>query len=378
MQLFKYATLKLLLLFIFLSAVFFARVASAGLISSYSNPSSCDFYFSGEIQKGDAEKLSNVVPTSSQVRTLCLNSPGGDWEEGQKLFWVIWEKETLRTRILSGHICASSCAIAFLGGSTKIGTGHIRANDNVIEPGAFLGFHSPRLILPNRDTYSNETVEYAYSLALEDTKKFFELTELNENGVSGVSDFLFHRTLATPNDELFIIDTVGKANLANVTVANIPFGDLSWHTIKNVCDTAVLLTTDYLSEGKDIASLYKSYTYDGEDGNANPIQFKDRSWSWSDPQYLNFVLRGYRAPHVSEKFCKVQLMRFAYEREMKLPLKLRDPTLHWFNVKIWEDYYVPVTPEFANYAQKEHDFRYKFSIPWAALWDPNTPLEKFQ
>lgn len=378
MQSLTLAKRKIFPIFIFLQIVFCALAASAGVISIDSDFSKCDFYFSGSIEKGDAERLSKAVPTSSQEKTLCLNSPGGDWDEGQELFWVIWRNETIRTRILSGHICASSCAIAFLGGSTKLGTAHVRAKNNVIEPGAFLGFHSPRLILPNTEAYSNKTVEEAYALALDDTKKFFELTELNENGASGVSEFIFHRTLDTPNDELFIIDTIGKANLAEVHVANVPFGDLNWQTIKNVCDTAVLLTTDYLSEGKSIAALYKSFPYDGEDGAAKTIKFKDRSWSWSDPQYMNFVLRGYRAPHMYEKFCKVQLTRFALEREMKLPVELRDPTLHWFNVKIWEDVHVPVTSEFSMYAKKKHNYRHTFSIPWTALWDPNTPLEYFK
>ncbi len=57
-----------------------------------SNAEGCDYHLRGQIVSGDAEKL-KVLPINSQGITLCLDSPGGSFAEGKRLFDTIWDQD---------------------------------------------------------------------------------------------------------------------------------------------------------------------------------------------------------------------------------------------------------------------------------------------
>ncbi len=350
--------------------------AYAGELKRSSEIDQCDYLFYGNVEAGDASKIDEMIPATASGSRLCLNSSGGDFVEGLRIFYVIWNKDSVATRVRSGDRCLSACAIGFLGGSLVVGTGAIRAQNTVIEPGAWLGFHAPRLVLPEVGAHSPSEVQEAYAIALLDSSYLFQLTQIKEHGAVGMSDFLFARTISTPPESMYNIDTVGKASLARVDVANVPMPELSWEGLRNVCDTAIVMTDERISGVESVEAAFRTFSDTGQDGSGRPITLNDRVWSWKSGNFSNFVIRGYYAPHVNEKFCKISLSQFAMERELSLPLLERDATQS-FSVTLWTDAQVPVDQTFSGYAENSVKINERVSVPWSALWDPMTPLEKF-
>ena len=354
-----------------------AAAAFAGDLRKSPDIAPCDYYLSGPIEAGDAERIEATIPATASGSRLCLNSPGGDFVEGLRMFHVIWNKGSVATYVRNGDRCLSACAIAFLGGSLVVGTGAIRSKNSMIEPGAWLGFHAPRLVLPDGGTHSSANVSDAYALALIDTSRLFALTQKVEHGAKGMSEFLFARTIETPPELIYAIDTIGKASLAQVSLARVPFPEVTWRGLRNVCDTAVIMSHGHFSGIDNVDDAFKTFSDTGQDGAGRPIALDDRVWSWSSGFFLNFVIRGYPAPHVNETFCKVSVSQVALKREANLPLDDRDPTTHWFSVTLWADAQVPVDRSFSTYAENSAKADEMVSVPWAALWDPLTPLTRF-
>ena len=116
-------------------------------------------YATGAIEKGDADKLAQLVrsnkPTSGSFDenyyTVRLNSPGGLLLEGMKIGSVIRDA-ALGTLISRGEECASACALAFLGGTSRYATG--TGIGRQMEFGAALGFHGFR---PATDLFRMES-----------------------------------------------------------------------------------------------------------------------------------------------------------------------------------------------------------------------------
>jgi hypothetical protein len=354
-----------------------SEAASAGTLTETPNLEQCDYLFSGEVEPGDALKIESMIPARYDGSRLCLNSPGGDFTEGLKMFQVIWNKDSVATLIRSGDSCMSACALAFLGGSLVQGTGTMRSKNTVIEPGARLGFHAPRLVLPQGNAYEAATVQNAYTLAISSSAELFQLTQQVDTGAWGMTEFLFYQTLKTPPESIYEVDTVGKANLSGVQIANVPIPEFSWTGFKNVCDTAIVMLGGNGEKADSIERSFSNFSDIGYDGWKEPIAFKDRTWSWKSDYFLNFVVRGYQAPHKNEKFCRVSASRIALDRELNLPLSERDPSTQSFSVTLWEDAAVPVGNSFSNYAETNTKEDAHVAVPWIALWDPSTPLDSF-
>lgn len=83
-------------------------------------------YLEGDVEVGDSDKLKEMVQETG-LTTLFLNSGGGNAIEGFRLGYTI-DELSLQTIVASDASCLSSCAIAFLGGSSKV-------------QGGLLGFH---------------------------------------------------------------------------------------------------------------------------------------------------------------------------------------------------------------------------------------------
>ncbi|MHC9236624.1 hypothetical protein ACX9MO_13400 [Pseudooceanicola sp. 502str34] len=354
-----------------------ASVAAAGNLRATPDIPDCDFLFSGIVEVGDAKQIENTIRPSSEGVVLCLESPGGNFVEGIRMFYAIWYKDSIETRVRKGNSCHSACALAFLGGSRVVGTGTIRGKFASIEPGARLGFHAPRLVLPDDERFSPETVEAAYNEAIWGASQLFLMSRMEEHSARGMSDFLYANTLATPPDSMYEIDMIGKASLAEIGVRNVPMPEITWRGIRNVCETALIMTEGRLSVQADFADAFEEFTDVGDDGTGRPIALQDRFWSWSTEFTANFVVRGYPAPHKNERFCKVSLSKFALQRELGLPLEQRDVSSQWFSVTLWDDAYAPIDLSFSQYAEASTKVDETASVPWTALWDPMTPLANF-
>lgn len=358
-------------------AVLQASIAAAGALRATPDIPDCDFIFTGIVEGGDAKLIEDTIRPTAEGVTLCLDSPGGSFVEGIRMFYAIWYKDSIETRVRSGNVCFSACALAFQGGSRVVGTGLIRSKFTSIEPGARLGFHAPTLVLPNDELYSPGTVANAYNEAIWGASQLYLLSRMEQHSARGMSDFLYAHTLATPPDSMYEIDTIGKASLAQIGVRNVPMPEITWRGIRNVCETALIITDGSLSVRADLKDAFDGFTNTGDDGTGRPITLQDRFWSWSSDFESNFVVRGYLAPHKNERFCKVSLSRFALKRELGLPLDQRDVSSQWFSVTLWNDAYVPNDSSFSQYAEASTKVDETASVPWTALWDPMTPLVYF-
>lgn len=78
-------------------------------------------FLSGGIQEGDAGRLSTIAKQTG-IKTLFMYSNGGHAIEGFKLGYTI-NRLGLQTIVSDGDSCMSACAIAFLGGTSKVQAG---------------------------------------------------------------------------------------------------------------------------------------------------------------------------------------------------------------------------------------------------------------
>ena len=104
----------------------------------------------GEIEAGDANRLQAFLrqrvppeedaPDFWRSVAISLDSTGGNFAEGLRIGKFI-NSSGIRTLVQNGNICASSCALAFLGGSAVTNEGY--AVDRSLEVGGKLQFHAP-------------------------------------------------------------------------------------------------------------------------------------------------------------------------------------------------------------------------------------------
>lgn len=138
----------------------FARTM-AGFIGSSPGPSAREpilrepptIRLSGPLRPGDAEKMRAVlVRLKAQTKaapdgtrpgplaTVELSSLGGDLNEGLNIGYLFRDFE-VATVVRRTDICLSACALAFLGGTSRIEDGE-RSIDQRLEIGGKLGFHT--------------------------------------------------------------------------------------------------------------------------------------------------------------------------------------------------------------------------------------------
>jgi hypothetical protein len=212
--------------------------AQAGTLTKVGSEA-CDYLFSGPIETGDAAQFENIGRTYSGEK-ICFDSEGGSLLEGQRIFDRIWEYQ-LVTRVEAGQKCLSACAIAFLGGSLTQGTAVIHFMDRKISPGARLGFHAPSLGLDTQNSYNSAQVNKAFEIALSAAEGLFRIKAIELHSVKPMSDFLYYQILRTRPDDMYYIDTVGRAVMANIPLQNISYPTrISERMIENICDSAYL------------------------------------------------------------------------------------------------------------------------------------------
>lgn len=84
----------------------------------------------GDFAYGDGERFERLSATTSRGATVIFDSPGGNLLAGLAIGETIHAKG-FTTLVSEGGLCASACAIAWLGGTKRL-----------LAPGARLGFHA--------------------------------------------------------------------------------------------------------------------------------------------------------------------------------------------------------------------------------------------
>jgi len=103
---------------------------------------------SGEIKKGDAEKLAKNILLLNHNRLdlfLFLDSPGGNIEESLNIASTV-KAFHLNTLVKGSGICASSCFYIFLAGDSHVAIGTENGNMPPAKMG-YIGLHRPYLKL---------------------------------------------------------------------------------------------------------------------------------------------------------------------------------------------------------------------------------------
>ena len=176
---------------------------------------------SGEISRGDTEKLKKLVANLLQQNVFCevetpaviqLNSPGGHFSEGLRLA-AFFRETGVGTLVGNGDRCLSACAVAFLGGTRHLCLDGDFQNYRRLEPQAQLGFHAPRLAVPDINV-SKRMMEAAYNVAVKQIATLIEVAKK-----SGIQSSLIVEMLKVGADGFYYIDTVAKAGRWGFDVA---------------------------------------------------------------------------------------------------------------------------------------------------------------
>lgn len=215
-QLYKYTCLALVL-----QALWLIDVHAATFTSIDDDVFHCKVLMEGIIEKGDAEKLKQIIfdqqiktypaPNNGHPDRICLNSPGGNLLEAIEMA-EIYEGNG-GTAVRMGDRCESACAILFMSGSFQGEDGFFMGTDRVIHPLAKLGFHAPSLKVEDGN-YAKNSVEKAYKIALAGASELNRLSSKID-----IPTTLLTEMLKTPSDQMLYIEKVWQAARWDIAVA---------------------------------------------------------------------------------------------------------------------------------------------------------------
>lgn len=146
-------------------------------------------YASGDIEHNDTYKLNKFISKlpNKKHTAIYLNSPGGNLFEGIKL-GMFFQSNRIKTVIDGDKICASACAIAFIGGTDYKGNKWMSSTTS-----SKLGFHAFRFS-NNLNNSTNDT-----------QKVVAEILRYGKN-VKAPMDIFIHN-FSTPSNEMYWFST---------------------------------------------------------------------------------------------------------------------------------------------------------------------------
>jgi hypothetical protein len=182
----------------------------------------CDIRLGGTIEADDLQELLRKIRLfeSTELPTLCLDSPGGSYDEALKIAEFILNRH-LPTAVEADGSCLSACVIIFLAGNTSSAGLIVPARR--LNVAGKVGFFAP---------YYDGLSAVGGLMAL---------------GSGTLHPQFFPKTLIVDmvksrQGESFFIDTVGKAIKYSVNVTDVrepqDFGDVSLKMLCDVCDNA--------------------------------------------------------------------------------------------------------------------------------------------
>lgn len=228
-------------------------------------PSTHVFAYTGPVEAGDSQRLrkrltqhlsnTNVFCETEMPAVIYLDSPGGNFSEGIKLA-ALFRQLGVGTIISPGAECLSACAVAFLGGTRHLCLDSDTGGYRRLMPGARLGFHAPRLLLPNRN-YNNQQVTAAYDTAVKQVGQL--VSEINK---AGIPSSLIVEMLSKGVSEFYFIDTVGKAGRWKFDVAAKSARSPDRLQLTQACANASAWNNDSSEGGGDYSMTREGMTMD--------------------------------------------------------------------------------------------------------------------
>jgi len=218
---------------------------------------------SGRLNTGDAERLRQQMTVHAPKGTFCevekpaviyLNSEGGNFSEGLKLS-KLFRTFGIGTAVKKRSQCLSACAVAFLGGTRKLCLDNDQQIYRRLAPGAKLGFHAPRLVVPELE-YQKKVVEKSYETAVKQIA-----TLVDEARRTSIAHSLLIAMLEAGTRNFYFIDTVGKAGRWGIDVAvNYP-QKLTPEQIATACGNAHAWRNDLFTPNEDFQTVRYSKNY---------------------------------------------------------------------------------------------------------------------
>ncbi len=230
---------------------------------------------------------------------ICLNSPGGALTEAIEMadtlaFSYKVDSEiipavstphsdaasiisALGTAVPAGARCESACAVLFMAGgyfSNIAPTDNVREIDRVLHIEGKLGFHAPSLDIAS-GSYTEETVNEAYAVAVETTRKLTDRLMRYRFPAS-----LFNRMVATPARDMFYINNVEEAASWSIRLAGVPLIDRpSRANLIRLCRNIAVLDGTTLSQEEQYSKA----------GIPADIRAESRSWWYHEPDLAYWV-----------------------------------------------------------------------------------------
>ena len=183
-----------------------------------SDPSRCNFRFSGWIQEGDltgfVDTLRNT-PRSGPNISICLDSEGGSTLEVLAFIEMMdQDLPSFTTRIERNGVCISACAILFMFGIGAGANSPFPSRD--LEPGGRLGFHALFAAPDERELFSANEV---FSIAMQAARLLADRSyrALTADGPA-LPQELLSLLFGEISDEIYFVDTVGELALLGIDI----------------------------------------------------------------------------------------------------------------------------------------------------------------
>jgi ATP-dependent protease ClpP protease subunit len=200
----------------------------------------CSITLSGQIETGDMAALAGIVDpaiaadnnypdfrTGRQI-VLCMQSTGGSFLEGLRLAEYLSDK-AITTKVMPGGSCMSACALAFMGGNLDTRSGVGWQPSRYLHPTSRLGFHAPRLDLP-QEGFTRKDVDRAYASAL----LAIGLLSQKANKLR-LSQALLTDMVSHIGDDFELIDTVDDIAVNNIQMYGYDAGPMTEQASSFAC-----------------------------------------------------------------------------------------------------------------------------------------------
>ncbi|WP_417207378.1 hypothetical protein [Antarctobacter sp.] len=159
------------------------------------------------------------------VPRICLDSPGGSLAEALKMADVLADPggdnrylySGIGTAIARDATCYSACAVLFMAGGVQSESSGGRLPNRVLHAQGLLGFHAPGLTIADGN-YSAEAVDRAFAIAV---RSIGELSD--RQGKIRFPATLMNRMVATPPQDMYVLQTVGEASQWMIDIAGLPY-----------------------------------------------------------------------------------------------------------------------------------------------------------
>ncbi len=229
-----------------------------------SDPSRCDFRFSGVIERGDLTGFVDTLrstPRSTPNISICLDSEGGSMLEVLSFIELMdQEKVFFMTTIERNAVCTSSCALLFMFG-TGYGTNQ-PFRSRYLEPGGRLGFHSFSAVPHGIEL---APINEVFSVAMQAARLIADRSykALTMDGPA-VPQELLSFFFGTMSEDLHYVDMVGELELLDISIdrsfkiRTLPNDERAFHdTVKRICASSYVLSyrSFFTKEGYHFADL---------------------------------------------------------------------------------------------------------------------------